>query len=167
MDNPAASAVTAADIRAIFPVLLLFATGLVVLVFDLFRRRDPAASPRDGFGPTPMSPALHLFSVCGGVLALVAILAGWDAAPGVYFSGALRIDAFSNTLSAVIALVATLTVASSAGYLRRHGIEDAEFHALVLSSAGAMVLLVESNSLVMLFLAIETLSLGVYVLTGF
>jgi NADH-quinone oxidoreductase subunit N len=169
MDAPTASivsSVTSSDIRAIFPVLLLFLTGLVVLVFDLFRRRDPTSSSRDGFAGA-MSPILHLFAACGGVLALVAILAGWDAVPGTYFSGAMRIDVFSNTLSAVIVLVATLTVASSSGYLRRHGIEDGEFHALVLSSAGAMVLLVESSSLVMLFLSLETLSLGVYVLTGF
>lgn len=171
-----------ADILALFPVLLLFLTGAVVLTADLFRvsgvrgAGGPGAGPdggeksgaaRRGFGPGPMSPFLHLFACCGCALAFVSILGRWDGLPQITWSGSLRIDLFSNALSAIIVLGAFLTTALAAGYLKRHGIEDGEFHALVLLSAGAMVLLSESQNLILLFVSLETLSLGVYVLSGF
>ncbi len=153
------------DLRAITPALVLFLSGITVLVVDLFRRGPARQSPAPP-PPPPMHPVVHLLAAGGAFLAGVAVLAGLGQAPGLFWNGGIRVELFSRVLGGIIVLGTLLTTCSAAGYLRRHGIEDGEFHALVLLGAGAMVLLAQSNSLITLFLSLETFSMAVYVLTA-
>ena len=154
------SEITLDAIRAVTPVILLFGMAMVILVADLFRGKSAAGSA------PAMSPVLHLLAVSGCVLAGVGVLAGWDAPAGVFFSGAIRVERFARAFSSFIVLGAFLTTLAAPGYLRRKRIEDGEFHALVLLAAGAMVLLAQSNNLIMIFLSLETFSMAVYALAG-
>jgi NADH-quinone oxidoreductase subunit N len=53
------------------------------------------------------------------------------------------------------------------GYLAEHKLDRGEYYPLLtFASAGAM-LLAASNDMLMLFIALETMSLGVYAMTGF
>ncbi len=146
------------DLTAGLPVIILFASAMAVMVADLFRPGGEKAR---------MSPLVHILSSAGAALAGLAIWATWDKPAGVYFDGALRVEMFSRVLSMMIVLGTLLTTLAAAGLLKRMGAEEGEFHALVLAAAGAMVLLAESNSLIMVFLSLETFSIAAYVLTGF
>src|SRR5262245_51093482 len=174
------SAVSLADLRAITPVLLCFIAGGAVLLADLFRRAgslatggagSSAAAGRAGALPLPgareAGNAITILAAAGAGLAGVAVIAGFDLPARHPFDHALLVDLFSNCLAAVILLAAFFTAISAPGYLRRRGLEEAEFQALVLFGAGAMVLLTQANDLITLFLSLETFSMAAYVLAGF
>jgi NADH-quinone oxidoreductase subunit N len=52
-------------------------------------------------------------------------------------------------------------------YLRREGVEGPECHALLLLSATGMLLMTSANDLIVVFLALEILSIALYVLAAF
>ncbi len=54
----------------------------------------------------------------------------------------------------------------SIDYLRRNGVESGEYYALVLFSTSGMLLLTSASDLIVVFLAIELMSLSLYVLSG-
>ena len=53
------------------------------------------------------------------------------------------------------------------GYLRREQVEGPEYHALLLLSASGMLLMTSANDLIVVFLALEILSIALYVLAAF
>ena len=160
---PVSSPVTGADLAAILPVLILFGTGALVLLIDLFSGAEAA----DG---ETRKPALHFLSILGAVIAgaqICGALAAPDLGPRGFFLDALRIDKFSLAMSLLIVLGAAFSLLGAADSLRRRGLEHGEFHALVLFGAGSMILFTQSASLIMAFLSLETLSMAVYVLTAY
>jgi NADH-quinone oxidoreductase subunit N len=156
--------VTLADLKAILPALVLFLTGSAVLVFDLvFRGRTEEAS-EPGQRTTLHFLAL-LGTVIAGALALASLVSLVD--DGHYFLQAVRVDSFSSAMSLLIVLGTLLSILGAPDALRRKGLEDGEFHCLVLYAAGAMVLFAQSANLILLFLSLETLSMAVYTLTAY
>ncbi len=83
------------------------------------------------------------------------------------FSGALVVDAVSVIFGTTALIGAALTVLLAAPYLREHELSHGEFLALVLLSVGGMLVLIMAGDLMTLFIGIETMSLGVYVLAGY
>ncbi|HWM56145.1 MAG TPA: NADH-quinone oxidoreductase subunit N [Solirubrobacterales bacterium] len=79
-------------------------------------------------------------------------------------AGALRLDDLAISISLVVLLMAAATVLLS---LREPATEEAgsgEYHALLLGSVLGMVLLAQAQNLVSFFIAIETLSIPLYIL---
>jgi len=152
------------DIGGILPVLLLLFTGFSVLVLDLYRRGwNEPADPGEKSG-------LHFLSLLGTVVAgalITASIAAGDDASRAYFVRAIRVDRFTDAVSLIIIAGTLLTLLGAPDSLRRKDIEHGEFHCLVLCAASAMILFTQSTSLIMVFLSLETLSMGVYVLTAF
>jgi NADH-quinone oxidoreductase subunit N len=60
-----------------------------------------------------------------------------------------------------------LTALVADGYLRREGIQGAEFHVLAMVSASGAMLMAMANDLIIVFLGLEILSIALYVLTAF
>jgi NADH-quinone oxidoreductase subunit N len=68
----------------------------------------------------------------------------------------------------VVILAATaLGLLVAQGYLRREEVEGPEYHALLLLSASGMLLMTSANDLIVVFLALEILSIALYVLAAF
>ncbi len=79
-------------------------------------------------------------------------------------AGALRLDDLAISISLIVLLMAAATVLLS---LREPATEEAgsgEYHALLLGSVLGMVLLAQAQNLVSFFIAIETLSIPLYIL---
>lgn len=155
---------TSADLAAILPVLVVTATGLVVLVVDWFVR------------PGEMRPQAAL-ALVGLVVALVALLqvpqgvaiAQEVVLPGgaTLSTGMVRVDGFGLFAQAALLATAGLTVLISVTAMAGRGRYLGEFVMLLLFATAAMMLLTVANDLVLAFLAIETFSLALYVLAGF
>lgn len=145
-----------ADFAPLWPTIVLAAGGLVTLLLEV--------------GPPRLRRAAGPVSLL--VLALSAALL---AAAGVTDVGAgtnpltmeVASDALTLGFAPAIYLAALAALALGGPYLRRKGCQRAEYQALVLFSTAGMVLLTQARDLLMVFLALETLSIPLYVLAGF
>src|SRR5918992_253373 len=83
------------------------------------------------------------------------------------FSGAIALDGFATFSKITLAIFGLLTVWLGSDYLRREGIEESEFYGLVLIAVAGMMLMASAADLIVMFLALETFSIALYVLVGF
>jgi NADH-quinone oxidoreductase subunit N len=83
------------------------------------------------------------------------------------FSGMLVVDGFSTFINLLLILGGLLTVALSFGYLQRMNLARGEYYALLLFSISGMMLMASASDLIVVFLALELLSIPLYVLAAF
>ena len=81
--------------------------------------------------------------------------------------GAVAVDGFSVFFTVLICVAIILAALLADGYLRREGLDHAELFVLVLLSASGGVIMASANDLVVVFLALEILSIALYVLAAF
>src|SRR5574341_1502123 len=110
----------------------------------------------------PILPALML--VMGATVLASAHPAG-AALPA--FSGMLIVDGFSLFLQGVFLLAAFLGILISLNYLPRRGIERGEYYTLLLFTTSGMMFMAMAGDLIVVFLALELLSIPLYILSGF
>jgi NADH-quinone oxidoreductase subunit N len=67
----------------------------------------------------------------------------------------------------LVSIAMLLTTLVADGYLRREGVQGAEFHVLAMVSASGAMLMAMANDLIIVFLGLEILSIALYVLTAF
>jgi NADH-quinone oxidoreductase subunit N len=140
-------------ILAILPEILLLALAILILVFDLFSRRR--------------ATFLGWLTAIGLTVTLVLTLlyARPTADDELIFGGMLRHDWISFAFAVVFQFAAAVTALLSTGV---EGISDrGEYFALLVVTALGMTLMAAAADLMMLFLAIETTSIPLYILAGF
>jgi len=147
------TAETWADIGRFLPESVLVLGIAVVVLWNAFLGREA-------------SKKLAWVALGTVLLALHLVTRRFGAPPASMFSGMLRIDGFSDFFAAIF-LVGTgvsiiLAQLSRSLAPRPMG----EFHASLLTGALGMMLMAESTDLVMLFVALEMLSLPSYVLVA-
>ena len=77
------------------------------------------------------------------------------------------LDGFSSFLNVLFLATGLLGIALAYGYLRRMGIERGEYYTLLLFSVTGMMLMAQATDLIVVFLALELLSIPLYVLAAF
>jgi NADH-quinone oxidoreductase subunit N len=137
---------------SILPALIVVATGCLVLVLDLLPPRESKTH-------------LALVSLAGLIAALLVTVSKWGGMTRG-FRDMIVLDGHALFLHMVITYAAALVVLLSIDYLRRTGAESGEFYALLLFSTSGMLLLSSAGDLIIVFLAIELMSLSLYVLAG-
>ena len=90
-----------------------------------------------------------------------------EGAPYQTLSGMVAVDGFAVFARTVILAATALGLLVAQGYLRREQVEGPEYHALLLLSASGMLLMTSANDLIVVFLALEILSIALYVLAAF
>ena len=81
--------------------------------------------------------------------------------------GLVAVDGFAVFVKTVILGATLLALLLSAGYLKLEHLESPEYFALMLCSATGMMLMASANDLITVFLALEILSISLYVLAAF
>jgi NADH-quinone oxidoreductase subunit N len=136
------------DYAGLSPLIALTAGLCIVLLSAVFRPLRRAA------------PGLALLA-----LAATAGLLIWQwGDPKDLVTGALRLDDLAISISLIAILTAAVTVFLS---IREPAAEQAghgEYHALLLGSVLGMTLLAQATNLITFFVAIETLSIPLYIL---
>jgi NADH-quinone oxidoreductase subunit N len=150
------------------PLLIVTLGGILLMIAEAFSHRREEGDTRHT-GPSSdlaMGSAITLFA--GAVAALGVWFVGPDKLEGVAdVAPYLMVDRFTLFFSFVICLGGGLASLLAGGYLPEHKIDRGEFYPLIIfSTVGAMVLCA-AGDLLSLFLGLETMSLGVYALTGF
>ncbi len=141
------------DLLTILPVAFLLVWALLLLGADLW-------IPKDRKGITAMLAALGLAVAIGLSLSQLGM-----AATG--FQDAVIIDSFSVYMSIIYLASGLLTIGLGIDFLRRMNLEKGEFYILMLFSIAGMMLLTQANNLIVVFLALEFLSIPLYILAGF
>jgi NADH-quinone oxidoreductase subunit N len=86
---------------------------------------------------------------------------------GKAFGGSFIADPFTGFVNIVVLAAVFITILISVDYLKRTNSERGEFYALLLLSAGGMMLMGSANDLIVVFVALELLSIPLYVLAAF
>jgi NADH-quinone oxidoreductase subunit N len=147
------------DLFQLSPVLLAASTGLLVLLIDLFRRPGQGSST-------------HLvWLTAGGLSAACGVV--WKLWPGnaegitsTFLAGTFVVDEFTLFVWGLM-LVATIAVALySSGFDAENNLDHGEYYSFLSFAVVGMMLMVAAANLLVLFLALETLSLALYALVG-
>ena len=140
------------NLGGVLPALILGVAGLLATLLGLFVRKGAAT----------------VGAIIGFTAVLIALAAN---APLRFmntpaFSGMIVLDTFSWFFNLLILLSVGLTILISMKYLTDQGLDLYEYFAILLFSSVGMMFMVSGNHLLMIFVGLETLSIGVYVLTG-
>jgi NADH-quinone oxidoreductase subunit N len=139
---------------AALPGIAVVVAAAAVMVVDLLRR-DGGAAVLAGVGVIGLGAAI--------ALAAAAWSGGGDPAA---FQNMLRGDRYGLFFSIVICASAALTLLMSVEFVREWGLPAGDFYTLLLLSTAGMVFLALANDLIVVFVALEIMSVGVYVLAG-
>src|SRR6185436_99678 len=144
---------TPIDFYTVLPLTLLTVWACLLLLADLF-------IPKERKGITALLAALGLALTLGFTLAQIG-----EEEMG--FNGMLVLDGFSIFVNALLLVSGLLGVALAYGYVKRMGIERGEYYTLLLFSVTGMMLMAQASDLIIVFLALELLSIPLYVLAAF
>lgn len=136
---------------AVIPMLCVGLAGLVILLAESFRGRNERM-PIGGL------------AIIGLVGAGVASILLWDSNAESF--GAVTADNFGLFVNLVIVVVGILTVMFSAQTVERDRLPAGEYYAMLMFAIFGMMLMGQATDLLVIFLALETMSIAVYVLTG-
>jgi NADH-quinone oxidoreductase subunit N len=136
---------------AIIPIVIVIVSACAAMVFEAFRQPGERA-PISVFG---------LIGLVGAAAASV-VLWGRDAQS----FGVVRADNFALFINLILCVVGILTMLFSDEIVERERLPPGEYYALTLFAISGMMLMAAATDLLVIFLALEVLSLAVYVLTG-
>jgi NADH-quinone oxidoreductase subunit N len=136
---------------AIIPIVIVVVSACAAMVFEAFRQPGERA-PISVFG---------LIGLVGAAAASV-VLWGRDAQS----FGVVRADNFALFINIILCVVGILTMLFSDDIVERERLPPGEYYALTLFGISGMMLMAAATDLLVIFLALEVLSLAVYVLTG-
>src|ERR1035437_5820233 len=144
---------TYSDLITLLPLIFLTVWACALLLVDLF-------IPKGRKGWTALLAALGLAAAMG----LTLLYAGQT---GFAFSGMVVLDGFSSFLDVLFLATGLFGIALAYGYLKRLGIDRGEYYVLLLFSVMGMMLMAQAANLIVIFLALELLSIPLYVLAAF
>lgn len=143
------------ELRYIAPEIAVFAFGLLVLLHDVIVKKP---NREVSLGVTMLGLAV------AAVLNFLT-LSGLEA-PTLAFSGMLAVDQFGLYLNFVLLLAAVGSLLIGHDFLRRVDVLVPEYNPLVLFGVFGMMLMAGANDLILLFIALEVMSISLYVLAG-
>ena len=141
------------DFYTILPLTILTVWACVLLLVDLFL-------PKDRKGITAFLSALGLAITLGYTI----WLNGYESTG---FNNMVVIDGFSSFVNMLLLVSGLLGIALAYGYIKRMGIDRGEYYILMLFSIVGMMLMAQASDLIIVFLALELLSIPLYVLAAF
>jgi len=140
---------------SIFPELTLGCLALVLLVLEM-------VLPKKHHGVIADVASAGIFGT------LIGLFVRWDAWLGEEtFSGLLHHTTAGQVMRVFFLVSALLVCLLARVALAKQLMPRVEFYHIVLVVTAAMMLLAQSNHFVMLFVALETLTIGLYILVGY
>ena len=142
------------DLRRFYPEVIITAAFLCVIVGDL-------AFPRI------RKKVTFMLAVLGLGWAFIASLPLFNAPSGTLFFGVLALDHMAVFFKCFLILTSFLVLLAAPGSKELSQRNMGEFYALLLGVTLAMLLLASSADMLMLYLSLEMVSLGSYVMVGY
>jgi NADH-quinone oxidoreductase subunit N len=143
----------AIDWLAIAPEVALTVTALLVLAADLALRGDA-------------KQLVNPLAMVGTVVAIVFAVVLWTEAPRVAFEGQYVVDTFAVAFKLLFLGTLLAILAISARYFAEGRYFQGEYYFLLLTSFIGMLLMPSARDLLVLFIALETVSVPAFVMVG-
>ncbi len=137
----------------LMPFLTVVATGLIVMLWDLFV-------------PLKTATVRVLLSLIGLGIAIFFVTKLWNAQPTNTFYNSILSDRLSVATNIVLLAATALVILFADGYLRERKSNYPEFYPLILWATAGAMLMISTTDLIIIFLGLETLSIALYVLAG-
>ena len=144
---------TTIDLFAILPLIILVGWASILLLLDIFVLKK-------------VEGLTGLLAAIGVAIALVVSVMGFGRNLTA-FNGMIQADGFSGYMAVLFCGSGLLGIALSHNYLKRMGILRGEFYPLLMYSISGMILMSQAADLIVVFLALELLSIPLYILAGF
>lgn len=146
------------NILIILPVIIVAVTGMVLMLLELF------------FAEERVQKWAPWLTSIGLILAFAQTVGLWGKTRTIFVPEGghpmVVLDNFATFLNIIFLLTGFFTVLISVHYLRRVGLERSEYYMLMLFSITGMMLMGMSNDLILIFLALEVLSIPLYIMSG-
>jgi len=139
------------DLSGGYSLIVILLAGIVCVVWDIFSNDDPV---------------LPLLAVLACAISIIWEARALYAADTTAFYDLIRVYGLASYIKIVILLSALGTVALSISYLRRIKHGYGEVYALILFATAGALMLATANSMVTLFVGLETMSISLYILAG-
>jgi len=143
---------TYTDFYTLIPYLILTVWACVLLIVDLF-------IPKGRKGITAFLASLGIAISLGYAITQTGI-------ESAGFNGMVSLDGFSTFANILLLGSGLFAIALAYGYIKRMGIERGEYYILLLLSLTGMMLMSQASDLIIVFLALELLSIPLYVLSA-
>src|SRR5947207_3134907 len=140
-----------ASLNAIVPLACVAAAGIAAMIAEAF------TAPGERM---PIAP-LGIIGLTGAGLAVGAL---WNHNASSF--GVVVADKFGLFVTGVLIIVGLLSLALSVPTIERERLPRGEYYTLLLFALAGMMLMATATDLLVIFLALEVLSIAVYVLTG-
>jgi NADH-quinone oxidoreductase subunit N len=144
----------AAELIPVLPEIFILVLASTVLLVDLYLRDD-----QRGLN--------HGITLVGLLIGIGLILALGGGERQIVLSGSFVRDPMSDTLNAIILLVAFLAFAYSKDYLRDRNMLVGEYYVLGLFAVLGMMIMVSANTFLVAYLGLELLALSLYPMVAF
>lgn len=144
---------TVLDFLAILPLVVLVSWAILLILVDLF-------IPKERKGWTALLAAVGLVVTLGFSL-------GQAGSQYEAFNGMISVDGFAVFLDVLFLASGLVGIALAYDYLKRMQLNRGEYYTLLLFSISGMMLMAAATDLIVVFLALELLSIPLYVLSGF
>jgi NADH-quinone oxidoreductase subunit N len=142
---------SSSSFAAIVPILCVTAAGIAAMLAEALREPGERM-PISGLG---------LVGLAGSAVTAVLL---WDRNASSF--GVVAADNFGLFVVLVLAAIGALTLLFSPQLVERDGLPAGEYYALTLFALAGMMLMAMATDLLVIFLALEVMSLAVYVLTA-
>ena len=138
----------------LIPEISMVVLALFLLMYDLFLKEEKNHSGS--------------IAIIGQLLLLILMALGVGRhEPGIHFGGLIKATNISEFGRFFFLGSSILTSILACTYLRRRNLAWTEFHHLTIIIAAALMLLLQSHHFVTLFVALETATVGFYVLVSY
>ena len=139
------------EYAGIIPIVIVALSAAAAMLAEAFRQRDERM-PIAGLG---------LIGLVGAAIASGCL---WNS--DAHSMGVIRSDNFALFVNIILCAVGILTMLFSNEVIEREQIPSGEYYALTLFAICGMMMMAAATDLLVIFIALEVLSLAVYVLTG-
>ncbi len=139
------------EYAAIIPIVIVALSAIAAMLAEAFRQP----------GDRMWIAGLGLIGLVGAAIASGCL---WNS--DAHSLGVIRSDNFALFINIILCIIGVLTMLFSTDLVEREHIPEGEYYALTLFAISGMMMMAAAIDLLVVFLALEILSLSVYVLTG-
>ena len=145
------------NLYVLAPFIIVAGWAILLMVIDLFvsdERKQWATG----------------LTLIGMVIALIVTIAQWNNGGETFLLDGqpmVVLDNFAVFVNGTLLLTGILALLISTNFMRENGLERPEYYMLMLFSLSGMMLMGMANDLILIFLALELLSIPLYIMSGF